>query len=468
MAGRRKLAGRTCAAIAALLTAGAAGAQSPHVRVPASLGTDFPAASDFYPSYPVESGPASESGVIHVRVCVGTDGRLTETPAIVRSTSRLQRMDDAALSLAKAGDGRYVPAMEDGSPVASCLVFQVMFVPPPGVTPPAFAVRRLAPGFGPGFPSSNDFYPQESRAAREQGDVDVRGCVGVDGRLAGPPTIAKTSGTPRLDEAALSWARAADGRYSPAMEDASPVVSCFVFQASFAPVPPPVAPEPAPPHQTAVIPPGMGPGFPSSSDFYPQESAAAHEQGRVRVRACVGIDGRLSGAPAIAQTSSVPRLDEAALVLAMAADGRYRPQTEDGVPVPSCFVFGVSFVLPATAAPPSSEAPSSALQPHRPAVTAANAGPGFPSVGAFYPKASVAAHEEGAVVIHACVGIDGRLTEAPTIARTSGVPRLDEAALRLAKAGDGRYRPQTEDGVPVPACFVFRVNFVLRQPSPNP
>lgn len=52
-------------------------------------------------------------------------------------------------------------------------------------------------------------------------------------------------------------------------------------------------------------------------------------------------------------------------------------------------------------------------------------------------------------------------TSDPTIVQTSGVAQLDQGALRLARAGSGHYRPSTENGRPVAACYAFRVRFRL-------
>ena len=38
---------------------------------------------------------------------------------------------------------------------------------------------------------------------------------------------------------------------------------------------------------------------------------------------------------------------------------------------------------------------------------------------------------------------------------------LGTGALTLAKAGSGRYRPTTDDGQPVTACYSYRVRFKL-------
>jgi protein TonB len=91
-------------------------------------------------------------------------------------------------------------------------------------------------------------------------------------------------------------------------------------------------------------------------------------------------------------------------------------------------------------------------------------GPGknFPSTDDYYPSASARLGESGTATVHVCTDTKGKLTEDPTIAETSGTPRLDEGALKLAKAASGRYKPATEDGQPINACFSFRIKFQLR------
>jgi len=102
-------------------------------------------------------------------------------------------------------------------------------------------------------------------------------------------------------------------------------------------------------------------------------------------------------------------------------------------------------------------------QPTHTAVRVAG-GPGknFPSTDDYYPSASARLGESGTATVHVCTDAKGKLTEDPTVAETSGTPRLDEGALKLAKAASGRYKPATEDGVPIPACFGFRIKFQLR------
>ena len=52
--------------------------------------------------------------------------------------------------------------------------------------------------------------------------------------------------------------------------------------------------------------------------------------------------------------------------------------------------------------------------------TAIELGKGFPNVDDYYPDASRRLGEEGLTVVHICVEPDGKLTEPPKIAKTSG------------------------------------------------
>jgi TonB family protein len=64
---------------------------------------------------------------------------------------------------------------------------------------------------------------------------------------------------------------------------------------------------------------------------------------------------------------------------------------------------------------------------------------GFPSAEDFYPPAAIRMGEKGSATVRACVDAKGRLISEPTIVESTGSPRLDEGALRLAKAGSGHY-----------------------------
>lgn len=89
-------------------------------------------------------------------------------------------------------------------------------------------------------------------------------------------------------------------------------------------------------------------------------------------------------------------------------------------------------------------------------------GPGFPNTEDYYPAASRRLGEKGLATVRVCVDAVGRLIAAPLIAQSSGSARLDEGALKLAKAGSGHYRSTTEDGHPVSSCYPYRIRFELR------
>jgi len=88
-------------------------------------------------------------------------------------------------------------------------------------------------------------------------------------------------------------------------------------------------------------------------------------------------------------------------------------------------------------------------------------GKGFPATDDFYPADSRRRGEQGVAIARVCVDPSGRLTGQPVIAESSGSASLDQGALRLARAGSGRYRPTTEDGRPVDSCYAFRIKFQL-------
>jgi TonB family protein len=90
---------------------------------------------------------------------------------------------------------------------------------------------------------------------------------------------------------------------------------------------------------------GPGKGFPTTADYYPDASRRLGEQGATAVQVCVDPRGRLTSEPTITQSSGSARLDGSALTLARAGSGHYRPTTEDGRAVGSCFPFRIRFEL---------------------------------------------------------------------------------------------------------------------------
>ena len=89
-------------------------------------------------------------------------------------------------------------------------------------------------------------------------------------------------------------------------------------------------------------------------------------------------------------------------------------------------------------------------------------GAGFPNPDDFYPEGAIRLREKGLAMVNVCVDGSGQLIARPTIEQSSGSARLDGAALKLARAGSGHYRPTTEDGRAVSACYPLRVRFQFR------
>lgn len=94
-------------------------------------------------------------------------------------------------------------------------------------------------------------------------------------------------------------------------------------------------------------------------------------------------------------------------------------------------------------------------------VTELGVGQEFPHSESFYPLESQRAGQEGIVTVGVCVDVAGKLSDSPVIAVSSGNLVLDAAALDLAEAGSGHYRPARQNGIAVPGCGSFQVNFKL-------
>lgn len=80
--------------------------------------------------------------------------------------------------------------------------------------------------------SPDDYYPAVSLQLQEQGSAVVSVCVGASGRREGPPTIERSSGSRRLDAAAVQWAREALD-FTPATRNGAPVAACKGFRVNF-------------------------------------------------------------------------------------------------------------------------------------------------------------------------------------------------------------------------------------------
>jgi periplasmic protein TonB len=115
---------------------------------------------------------------------------------------------------------------QPGSEVGSTDVDQgssgTVVAPPRVVTELQFRITR----------PTEDYYPPASIAMEEQGVSIVRVCVDAVGRINGQPTIQTTSGSKRLDQAAIRWARESL-RFTPATENGAGVPACKGFRVNF-------------------------------------------------------------------------------------------------------------------------------------------------------------------------------------------------------------------------------------------
>jgi len=108
------------------------------------------------------------------------------------------------------------------------------------------------------------------------------------------------------------------------------------------------SPDPGPPEVEVAVSRvlgGPGKGFPNSDDYYPPAARRLDEQGSATVQVCVDKEGRLTANPTVTQSSGSARLDAGALKLAKAASGHYRPTTENGLAVSSCYGYRIKFDL---------------------------------------------------------------------------------------------------------------------------
>ncbi len=138
-----------------------------------------------------------------------------------------------------------------------------------------------------------------------------------------------------------------------------------------------------------------------------------------------------------------------------------RPPVE--VPPPDVAIDIPVDTAPSTAITDVTDRPVPMAPPPPPApknVKKASLAKNFPNTEDYYPAAAKRLGEEGSPTVKVCVGPNGKLSEDPTIAQSSGNARLDEGAVKLAKAG--RYVAGSVDGAPTTDCLSFRVKFELK------
>lgn len=86
-------------------------------------GPDFPNLESYYPA---EAKRAGQQGSAILHFCVDSAGKLTEPPTIASSSGN-DLLDAAAVNLATAGSGHYIPASESGVAVRGCSQFRIAF-----------------------------------------------------------------------------------------------------------------------------------------------------------------------------------------------------------------------------------------------------------------------------------------------------------------------------------------------------
>lgn len=80
-------------------------------------------------------------------------------------------------------------------------------------------------------PSTDDYYPPTSRRMNEAGTSTINVCMDDVGKISGQPTVAKSSGSSRLDEAAVRWASHA--KFNLGTLNGKPVAGCTAFLVTF-------------------------------------------------------------------------------------------------------------------------------------------------------------------------------------------------------------------------------------------
>jgi len=109
------------------------------------------------------------------------------------------------------------------------------------------------------------------------------------------------------------------------------------------PPPAPVAAIEAPPPPAPIIPPDVDAATMSNPPpVYPIESRRRHEQGTVRLRVVITVEGRVKDI-SVARSSGFERLDKAALDAVR--KWRFRPGTQAGLPVEAVGTLAIPFQL---------------------------------------------------------------------------------------------------------------------------
>jgi TonB family protein len=168
-----------------------------------------------------------------------------------------------------------------------------------------------------------------------------------------------------------------------------------------------------------------------------------------------------SGTPSrasIRSSSASAELDQAALSCVMKL--RYAPATQlgDATAIASWQQLGFQWAKPAQhgAAPVAAgSAPAAGAAVAATAVAVTGAAAAAPAPSGNTP--------DGSVRVQLCADENGRLVREPAIIGSSGDPQIDAAALKVARAGSGAYRPVTQlQGRPLSGCVELDLRFQTR------
>jgi TonB family protein len=498
-------------------------------------GADFPSSESFYPT---AARLWDEEGATVVHYCVDENGRLSEAPIVERSSGD-DDLDRAALELAKAGDGHYVPAYEAGKAIASCASFKANFILRDDPSFPVLSHRakqltshsrvraqllekelRQAPrlpdlaAFVPGdqqqlaqlrqFVASvstlvheydvflSEFIGkmdevgraddvseaertafskswQDKRAYLEQlktALLDTRSLLGIANDLAeyvesaqppllGPsgankPTPAQRADTDELiargraENAALQtrFTRIANtlaklGAQVPGIQGSAPDAP------TQSPATAPMSLETvaslqySPASMPNVLPPRQITTSKEIADScpYPPVANRDYEEGTTVLRVHLDETGTVSAA-AVAESSGHDELDTAAV--RCIATVRFQPASQNGSPLTSVLRYRWTWKIDWGSPNPKRCDELKAAADARARVPS-NSQLGSP-----------------AAVVCRCWEESGKARE-PQIVESSGSPRLDEGAIKLAKAGGDNPRPPGH-----PGCFAYRIQFELK------
>jgi len=193
---------------------------------------------NFNEYFPPESKQADEQGLVRVRVCYGTKGRIQSSE--IEESSGFERLDQAAIRASR--DILVKPGTINGIPQADCVVIPVTFslLGKGAHSVPSASGKKgsEAPGQQNKVPSAeltympdiSGIYPFKSRQKGEEGTVVVVVCYNAKGKVVSSE-LYSSSGFERLDKAAVRAGR--NFRLEPASVNGVPQAGCGAVPLKF-------------------------------------------------------------------------------------------------------------------------------------------------------------------------------------------------------------------------------------------